>query len=144
MPQLSGIGCKFQLDDPAGTPRDLSADIFDFSGDTTRGQWDITALQDTGMRRLLLLADCQMQITGVINTAANRSHDVFKTVPTDVSTMTRSLILDLPPATTGAAEFTSEMSLHSYSPRRQQNGQMGFTSALNNANGSAPAWGTMA
>ncbi len=143
MPQLSGIGCKFELDDAAGTPRDLSADIFDFSGDTTRGQWDITALQDTGMRRLLLLADCQMTVTGVINTDADKTHDVFKTVPSDVSTMTRSLILALPPATSGAPEFTSEMSVHTYSPRRQQNGQMGFTSNMNNANGSAPAWGTV-
>lgn len=141
MPQLSGIGCKLQLDDAAGTPRDLSTDIFDFSGDTTRGQWDITALQDTGMRRLLLLADCQFSVTGVINTTANKTFDVFKTVPSDVSTMLRSLILDLPPATTGAPRFTSEMSVHSFSPRRQQNGQMGFTCAMNNGDGAAPAWG---
>jgi hypothetical protein len=143
LPQLSGIGCKLQLDDAGGSPQDLSTDIFDFSGDTTRGQWDITALQDLGMRRLLLLADCTFQFTGVINTEANHTHDVFKTVPSDASTVLRSMILDLPPATTGAAEFTAELSVHSYSPRRQQNGQMGFTAAANNGDGSAPSWGTM-
>lgn len=142
MPQLSGIGCALSLDDAAGSPQDLSADIFDFSGDTTRGQWDITALQDVGMRRLLLLADCNYTFTGVINTEANHSHDVFKTVPSDASTVTRSMILDLPPATAGCAEFTAELSVHSYSPKRQQNGQMGFTAAGNNGNGAAPAWGT--
>ncbi len=94
MAKQSGLGVTtFEVDD-GGTPtaRDIKNDILSFSLATPRGIQDITGLDSSAVERLLLLADFDLTMNGVFNTASNMSHDVFKTVSSTTKTRTIKLV----------------------------------------------------
>jgi len=86
MAKSTGVGITtFSVDDASGTPQVIKNDIGGFGLSTPRSVQDVTALDNTGMDRLLLLADVALDLDVFFNAASNRSHDVFKTViSTDV------------------------------------------------------------
>jgi hypothetical protein len=87
MAKVSGIPITvFSVDDSGGVVRDIKNDINAFGISQPRSVQDVTGLDNAGFDRLLLLADIALDLDVFLNTAANRSHDVFKTVlTTDVA-----------------------------------------------------------
>lgn len=82
----SGIGATITIDDGnsgAGTGRDLSAYCTQLSFSTPRGSQDISSLNASGMKRLLLRSDVNINATFVFDDGSNLSFDVFKTAGTD-------------------------------------------------------------
>ena len=82
----SGIGATITIDDGAsgaGTGRDLSAYCTQFSFNTPRGVQDISSINLSGMKRLLLRSDVQINATFVFDDGSNLSWHVFKTSGTD-------------------------------------------------------------
>ena len=82
----SGIGATITIDDGnsgAGTGRDLSAYCTQLSFTTPRGVQDISSINASGMKRLLLRSDVQLNATFVFDDGSNLTHAVFKTSGTD-------------------------------------------------------------
>lgn len=136
MAKVSGITTTVTVDDSAGTGRAITNDITSITVNTPRGSQDITGLDKSAVERLLLLADGSVSMTGVFNTTANQSHDVFKTIPTQAGTTTRTVVIVYP----GPATLTMEMVLTDYSLNRGQDGSLVWTVPGQLANGTAPTW----
>jgi hypothetical protein len=84
----SGIGATITIDDSGGTGRALSPYCTQFSFTTPRGVQDISSIDASGMKRLLLRSDVQVSATFVFEDTANLSFDVFKTSGTFDSSRT--------------------------------------------------------
>lgn len=139
MAKTSGLTTSVTIDDAAGTGRDISNDITSINVSTPRGEQDITGLDKSAVERILLLADGSVSITGVFNSASNKSHDVFKTVPTQSGTgtgATRTVVIVYP----GTITLTMEMIFTDYAINRAQDGSLTFTVPGSLANGTAPTW----
>jgi hypothetical protein len=136
MPKVSGLTFTVTVDDSGGTGRDISNDITSFDFDTPRGTQDITGVDKSAVERILLLADGTCTLNGVVNTTANKSHDVFKTVPTQAGTITRTVVFGL---STGGT-LTMEMVFTGYSWKRGEDGSLTWSAPGMLANGTAPAW----
>lgn len=91
MAKESGLGMTCAVDDAGGTARTISNDITAVQWSMPSEVQDITGINNSGMERMLLLADFAVTLTGVFNPAANLSHDVFKEVNT--SSVTRTVTL---------------------------------------------------
>lgn len=78
----SGIGATITIDDSGGTGRALSPYCTQLSFATPRGSQDISSIDASGFKRLLLRSDVQITATFVFEDAANLSFDVFKTAGT--------------------------------------------------------------
>lgn len=92
MAKSTGVGITtYSIDDAAGTPRDLRNDIGAFGISMPRAVQDVTGLDNAGMDRLPLLVDVALDTDVFLNTAANRSHDVFKTVISSPASRTTSI-----------------------------------------------------
>lgn len=84
----SAIGATITIDDSGGTGRDLSAYCTQLGFNTTRGVQDISSINASGMKRLLLRSDFKLQATFVFEDTANLTFDVFKTAATYDSSRT--------------------------------------------------------
>lgn len=145
MAKQSGLLTKVQVDDSTPTLRDISGDITSINVSTPRGVQDITALDKAAIERLLLLADGNVQLTGVFNKASNLSHDVFKTVPSTsvVRTVTIDYGDDGGAPVTGDPRLTMEMVFADYQVNRPQSGELTWTATGQLADGTAPTWSTV-
>lgn len=139
MAKVSGLTTSVTIDDASGTGRDISNDILSFNVSTPRGTQDITGLDKSAVERILLLADGTISLTVAFNTASNRAHDVFKTVPTQSGTgtgSTRTVVIVYP----GTITLTLEVVFTSYDPARGADGSLIFSVNGELANGTAPTW----
>ena len=139
MAKVSGITTSVTCDDASGTGRDISNDITSFNVSTPRGEQDITGLDKSAVERLLLLADGNITMNGVFNSASNKSHDVFKTVPTQSGSgtgSTRTVVIVYP----GTITLTLEVILTDYQVSRGQDGSLTWSVPGSLANGTAPTW----
>ena len=91
MAKESGLGMTVAGDDVGGTVRTISNEITGLQWAMPSDTEDITGLDNSGMERLLLLADFTVALSGITNFSANLSHDVFKEV--GVTSVTRTLTL---------------------------------------------------
>lgn len=83
MAKESGLGfTTLSVADAAAGLQDIRNDVPNFQFATPRGVQDVTGIDKFAFERLLLLADMSMTLNGIFNDAANKSHDVFKSVPT--------------------------------------------------------------
>lgn len=135
MAKVSGITTSVTVDDSGGVARIISNDVTSITAATPRGVREITGLDKSAVERILLLADGNVTINGIFNTAANNSHDVFKTVPTQSGTVTRTVVIGYPGAT-----LTMEMVFSDYSITRAEDGSLVWSAPGALANGTAPAW----
>lgn len=135
MAKVSGIPTSVTVDDSGGVARVISNDVTSITAATPRGVQEITGLDKSAVERILLLADGNVTINGIFNTAANNSHDVFKTVPTQSGTVTRTVAIGYPGAT-----LTMEMVFSDYSITRAEDGSLVWSAPGALANGTAPAW----
>jgi|SRR6187431_933845 len=135
MAKTSGLGSTISVDDASGTPRDISNDVTSFNTGTPRGVQDITGVDKSAMERLLLLTDGTVSLTGVVNTATNKSHDVFKTVTSGSVNRTVAVTFG-----TGGPVLTMECLFSDYALTRNQDGSLTWTVSGVLADGNAPVW----
>lgn len=136
MAKTTGLGATVTVDDAAGSARIISNDVTNFSFTTPRGVQEVTGVDKSAIERLLLLADYSTTLQGVFNSAANQSHDVFKTIPS--TSVNRNVKIQ---PTSGSTPFLSCLSvLSDYQITRNNTGELTWqvTGAL--ADGTVPTW----
>lgn len=140
MTKASGLTTSVTVDDAAGTGKDISNDITSFNVSTPRGVQDITGLDKSAVERILLRADGNITMNGVYNAStADKSHDVFKTVPTQSGTgtgATRTVVIVYP----GTKTLTMECVLTDYQVSFGADGSLTWSVPGQIANGTAPTW----
>lgn len=134
MAKESGIGWSvLSIDDSAGVVRDIKNDITNFEFATPRAVQDVTGVDKSAMERLLLLADMSVTLNGVFNDAANRSHDVFKTVASTSVMRTTTL-------THSGQTLAGELLYTDYALTRAADGALTFEAPGVLADGTVPTW----
>ncbi|MFI5524979.1 hypothetical protein [Streptomyces platensis] len=134
MAKESGLGwTTCSVDDAAGTPRDIRNDITNLQFATPRAVQDVTGIDKSAMERLLLLADFSITLNCVFNDAANRMHDVFKTVPSTSVARTTTLAVS-------GQTLANEVLYTDYPLSRSDSGEL--TAAVPGvlADGTVPTW----
>jgi hypothetical protein len=129
----SGIGMTVTVDDAAAAGQAITNDVTSISFSTPRGLQDITGLDKSAIERLLLLADGTVTINGVFNDDSNKSHAVFKTVPT--TSVSRTVVI-----VHSGQTLTMECMFSDYSLNRAQDGSLTWTATGSVSNGTAPTW----
>lgn len=133
MPTLTGIGATLSVDDANGDLQNITADVTSLTINTSRGSQDVTSLDVSAMKRLLLLSDATIDITGVVNDSTNASFDVFATHSSFDSARTVTFVRN-------GHTLSMEMILTSFNIPRPQDASMTFSANLQLASGTDPAW----
>lgn len=134
MAKTSGITSTVSIDDSAGSPQDISTDVLTIQIGTPTNLQDVSTIDLAYVQRLALRKDYTLQLTGVANFAANKSHDVFKADPSgDLRTVAVGLA-------SAAATLTAEMVLGDFSYNLGADGSLGWSATLSNGDGSSPVW----
>ena len=121
------------VDDAAGSAKTISNDILSVSIGTPRGVQDITGIDKSAIERLLLLAHGSITLNGVFNSAADESHDVFKSVST--TSVARTVTI-----TISGQVMAMEMFFSDYVVSRGTDGSLTWTAPAVLQNGSVPTW----
>lgn len=132
----SGIGATITIDDGnsgAGTGRDLSAYCTQLSFNTPRGVQDISSINASGMKRILLRSDVQINATFVFDDGSNLSQDVFKTSATDDGSRTVVIVHS-------SQTFTAECILTDCQWGFGADGSLTITATLQLSNGTDGTW----
>lgn len=134
MAKQSGLAMTtLSVDDSSGTVRAIINDITNFTVSTPRGVQNITGVDKSAMERLLLLADMSVTLNGVLNVAANQSHDVFKTVTSTSVNRTTTL-------TQSGVTLAGEVLYTDYQLTRSNSGELTWTAPGVLADGTVPTW----
>jgi len=134
MAKASGLGwTTLSADDSAGSPQDIKNDVTDLQFATPRAVQDITGVDKSAMERLLLLADFSVTLKGVFNSAANKSHAVFRTVPSTSVNRTLSL-------TVNGVSLNNEVLFTDYPLSRSASGELTWSVPGVLADGAVPTW----
>ena len=134
MSKQSGLGMTLAVDSSAGAVKTISNDVTSLSWETPREPQEITGINSSAMERLLLLADFTVEITGVVNTTADASHDVFKTVPSTSVARTTTITVPSPVVLAGEILYSN------YALERSDSGELTFTAEGALAGGVVPTW----
>ena len=129
----SGIGATITIDDAGGTGRALSPYCTQFSFNTPRGVQDISSIDASGMKRLLLRSDVQISATFVFEDTANLTFDVFKTSGTFDSSRTVVIVHS-------GNTFTAECILTDCSWNFAADGALTIVATLQLSNGTDGTW----
>lgn len=130
----TGVGLALlSVDDAASVLRAILNDITNWDLAMPRGVQDTTGQDSLAMERLLLLADASVNLTGVFNADANKSHDVFKSVPT--TSVPRTTTLDL-----GTPTFSNEFLYTDYQVTRDPTATLIWASPGVLTGGTFSAW----
>ena len=134
MAKTTGVAfTTLSVDDAAGTSRDLRNDFTSFNFATPRGVQVVTGLDKSAEERLLLLADFSITVNGVVNTSANQSHDVFKTVPS--SDVARTVSIGH-----SSVSLDNEVLFTDYRLNRPSSGELTFSAPGVLSDGTVPTW----
>ncbi|MFD3917117.1 hypothetical protein [Streptomyces sp. NPDC058603] len=134
MAKESGLGwTTLSVDDATGTPQDIRNDITNLQFATPRAVQDVTGIDKSAMERLLLLADFSITLNGVFNDAANKSHAVFKTVPSTSVARTVSLAVS-------GQTLTNECLFTDYPLTRSDSGELTWAVPGVLSDGTVPTW----
>ena len=129
----SGLGLDVRVDDHSGDVQNLSNDIQSCDFGTPRGVQDVTGLDKSAKETILLLADFTITLTGTFNDATDRSHAVFKTVPS--ASVVRTVRIEL-----SSQNISNEVNFTDYSFSRGADGSMIWTAPGVLATGVVPTW----
>ncbi len=133
MAKISGLGwTTLNVDDSAGTPRDLRAPTNSFSFSLPQAMQDVTGVDKFAYERLALIADFSATLNGTFDPAANSAHDVFADLNTGVS-RTVSFVHS-------SQSLTNECLGTDYSLNRGADGAFTWTVPFVLSNGTLPAW----
>lgn len=138
MAKTTGLGATVVVDDAGGTARTISNDVTNFQFATPRAVQDVTGVDKSAMERLLLLADFSVTLNGVFNPASNQQHDVFKTVPSVSSAVTRTVTLK--PTSGSTPALSNECMFSDYQISRPNNGELTWQAPGVLADGTVPTW----
>jgi hypothetical protein len=134
MAKESGLGwTTLSVDDSAGAVKAIKNDVTNFEFSTPRGVQDITGVDKSANERLLLLADFSINLSGVFNDEADKSHAVFKTVPSTSVTRTVSLAVS-------GQTLANECLFTDYSLSRAASGELTWQAPGSLADGAVPTW----
>ena len=135
MPKETGLGITtLSVDDSGGTARAMINDITNFSYTTPRGVQDVTGVDKSAMERLLLLADCSVQLNGVFNDAATtQSHVVLSTIPS--TSVARTVTF-----TVSAQTLPNEILFSDYALTRAGDGSLTWSAPGSLSDGTVPTW----
>lgn len=125
------------IDDSGGTLRDLRNDITTFNFSTPRAVQDTTGIDKSAMERLLLLADLSFSWSGVFNDEADKSHAVFRTVPS--TSVAREILLNVSGQILGTTPQVTVL-LTDYALTRAADGSLVWQVPGVLANGEIPTW----
>lgn len=124
-----------QVDDDGGTLRDIRNDVTNFDFATPRGVQDVTGVDKSAMERLLLLADMTLNLNGVFNDEADKSHSVFS----GNMSVKRQIALTVSGQTLGTTPQV-ELLFTDYALTRAADGSLTWTAPGVLANGEIPTW----
>ena len=133
--KLSGIGMTATIDDGSGSPQIITNDITNLTISMPRANQDVTGIDKSGVERILLLADFSLGLSGVFNPAANQSHAVFQTVPSQAEAQLRAVSIAISGQT-----LTAETMPDNYTLSRAAGGAFTWQVNLLNADGAIPVW----
>lgn len=134
MAKESGLGwTTLSVDNSAGTAKDIKNDVTNLEFATPRAVQDVTGIDKSAMERLLLLADFSVTLTGVFNDATDKSHDVFKTVPSTSVARTLSM-------TVSGQSLNNEVLFTDYPLTRADDGALTWAVPGVLADGTVPTW----
>lgn len=134
MAKVTGLAwTTLSVDDATNTQQDIRNDVTNLQFATPRAVQDVTGIDKSAIERLLLLADFSITLNGVFNPAANREHDVFKTVPsTSVQRLTTIV--------TNGKTLAPVVLYTDYSLTRAIGGELTYAAPGVLANGVVPTW----
>ena len=135
MAKQSGLGDYFAVDDSSGSLRDISDDVTSLGVNVGQNLLDITGLDKSAVERLIALGDGSFAVSGVFNSASNKSHDVFK-----VRTGTRTTSYASGGNTSTNPILTMEMLVDSYNLSRGADGSLTWSAGLQLQSGTTPTW----
>lgn len=121
------------VDDAAAAAQDIRNDITNFQFATPRAVQEVTGIDKSAVERLLVLADFSITLNGVFNDAANKSHAVFKTVPS--TSVNRTVSLGISGQT-----LANECLFTDYNLTRAASGELTWTAPGVLADGTVPTW----
>lgn len=134
MAKESGLGWTTFTVDESGAPNsDIKNDVTNLDVSIPRGSQDVTGLDASAVERLQLLADAAININGVFNPAANKSHVVFKTVGS--TSVTRTVALAISSQT-----LSMEMNFTDYVLTRAATGEFTWSAPGQLNSTSVPTW----
>lgn len=135
MAKESGLGFTVAVDNSSGQAKTISNDIVSLTISTPRAMQDISGIDKSAMERLQLRADGQVGLNGIFNDEADKSHDVFKTVPSTAVARTTTL-------TVSAQILAMELLFGDYGLSMGADGAFTWSTSGQLANGTAPSWTT--
>lgn len=134
MAKQSGLAwTTLSVDDGAAAAQDIRNDVHEFDFATPRAVQDVTGVDKSAMERLLLLADFSINLSGVFNSAANKSHVVFSTVPS--TSVLRTVSLGI-----GGKTLANECLFSDYQIKRAAGGELTWQAPGVLADGTVPTW----
>lgn len=138
MAKESGLAwTSLSVDDSGGTLRDIRNDITNLEVATPRAVQDTTGIDKSAMERLLLLADLSLTMNGVFNDEADKSHAVFKTIPS--SSVGRQILFVVSGQILGTTPQV-EVLLTDYPLTRSDSGELTWAVPGVLSNGVIPTW----
>ena len=135
MAKESGLGLTVAVDDHGGSARTISNDIVSLNWTMPSGVQEITGVNNSGMERLLLIADFSVTLEGVTNFSADNSHDVFKTV--NLTSVVRTVTL-----THSGQILANEVMFNDYDMHRNADGSRTWTAPGELSSTTVPVWTT--
>jgi len=121
------------VDDSSGTPQDVRNDVTNLEFATPRATQDTTGIDKSAFERLLLLADFTITLNGVFNDAADKSHAVFKTVPSTSVARTVSIAVS-------GQTLANECIFTDYPLTRSDSGELTWAVPGQLSDGVVPTW----
>lgn len=132
--KASGLGwTTLSVADASGTPQDIRNDITQLDFSTPRAVQDTTGIDKFANERLLLLADFSINLQGVFNSAANKSHAVFSTVPSTSVARTTTIVVN-------AATLPNQVLYTDYPLTRDSAGALTWKVPGSLSDGTVPLW----
>ncbi len=125
MAKTTGLFMGLSVEDSGGTPRDIANDVMTINVNSTRSLIPVTGIDVDAMERLAALRDAEVQMTGVFNPEADKSHDVFK----DLDNLREFII------TYTGATLTLTLALESYNLQRGNDGGLTWQVTARSAGG---------
>tara|TARA_Y100000401_G_scaffold113247_1_gene113694 strand:- start:1456 stop:1872 length:417 start_codon:yes stop_codon:yes gene_type:complete len=138
MAKQSGLGDYIAVDDSGGSARDISNDVTNIDVSIPQNLIDATGIDKSAMERIVGLGDGTVSLSGIFNSASNKSHDVFK-----VRTGTRTVTYAIGGNSSSNPKLEMEMLVTAYNLTRGTDGSLTWSAELSLQSGTTPTWGTV-
>jgi hypothetical protein len=134
MAKETGLGwTTLSVDGSDTLANDIKNDVTNFSFATPRAVQDVTGVDKNAMERLLLLADFSIDLAGVFNDDADKSHVTFKDVASTSVARTVSLAIS-------GQTLANECLFTDYALTRGADGALTWSAPGVLSDGTVPSW----